>query len=99
MIDLRPVVWVNALGSVLAYHLPLLQPKENEMNNKSSMSIGDGGIRILDVEVPGKDVAQFFAVAKEEERHLLLIQAIEVGTFCLERARGNSDMEFVRRQV
>ncbi len=69
------------------------------MNNKSSMSIGDGGIRILDVEVPGKDVAQFFAVAKEEERHLLLIQAIEVGTFCLERARGNSDMEFVRRQV
>ena len=46
-----------------------------------------------------RDVAQFFAVAQEEERHLLLIQAIEVGTFCLERARGNSDMEFVRRQV
>lgn len=67
--------------------------------NNNSIVIGDGGIRITEVEVPGRDVAQFFAVAQEEERHLLLIQAIEVGTFCLERARGNSDMEFVRRQV
>ncbi len=64
--------------------------------------VTEGGIRIVDIEVPRKDVAQFFAAAEEEEREereFLLIQAIEVGTFCLERARGNSDMEFVRRQV
>lgn len=69
------------------------------MKTKNPVMVNDGGIRIVDIDVPGKDVAQFFAAAEEEERELLLIQAIEVGTFCLERARGNSDMDFVRRQV
>src|SRR5690349_4106317 len=69
------------------------------MKTKNPVMVNDCGIRIMDIEVPGTDVAQFFAAAEEEERELLLIQAIEVGTFCLERARGNSDMEFVRRQV
>lgn len=64
-----------------------------------SISILETGIRISDLEVPRKDVADFLRSASEGERDNTLVRAIEVGVFCLERASTAQDLEFVRRQV
>ena len=64
-----------------------------------SILILDRGIRITDLEIPRKDVADFLRSVEEAEVPTTLIQAIEVGVFCLERARMSQDTEFVRRQI
>lgn len=64
-----------------------------------SISILETGIRISDLEVPRKDVADFLRSASERDRDNTLVRAIEVGVFCLERANSAQDLEFVRRQV
>src|SRR6202007_2151208 len=63
------------------------------------VSILETGIRIHDLDVPRKDVADFIRSAPEAERDNALVRAIEVGVFCLERASSAQDLEFVRRQV
>lgn len=67
--------------------------------DKESLEILDAGIQIHDLLIPKKDVADFFRTLKKEERELTFIQAVEIGVFCLERARLSQDTEFVRRQV
>ncbi|MBI4242422.1 MAG: hypothetical protein HY613_11970 [Candidatus Rokubacteria bacterium] len=57
------------------------------------------GIRITDLEVPRKEVADFLLTVKEEERGATLVRAIEIGVLSLERARSGQDLQFVRRQV
>jgi hypothetical protein len=59
----------------------------------------DRAITITDLEVPRKDVADFLRSVEEPQVEAMLIQAIEVGVFCLERARMSQDVEFVRRQL
>jgi hypothetical protein len=59
----------------------------------------DSGIRITDLEVPRKDIADFLRTVEEADVETTLIQTIEVGVFCLERARMSQDTEFVRRQI
>lgn len=59
----------------------------------------DRGIRITELEIPRKDVADYLRTVDEEDVEAKLIQAIEVGVFCLERARMSQDTEFVRRQL
>lgn len=67
------------------------------MNNK--IFILDSGIRITDLEVLRKDIADFLRTVDEADVETTLIQAMEVGVFCLERARMSQDTEFVRRQI
>ena len=57
------------------------------------------GVQVRDLEIPRKDVADFLESMPEEERETTFIRAVEVGVFCLERARTSQDTEFVRRQV
>src|SRR5437016_13489852 len=57
------------------------------------------GIRISNLDVPRKDIADFLAKVDEDDRGDMIARAVEVGVFCLERARNNSDLEYVRRQV
>lgn len=59
----------------------------------------EAGIRVVDLDVPRKDVADFLRHLQEKERELTFIRALEVGVFCLERAHTSQDTEFVRRQV
>jgi hypothetical protein len=63
------------------------------------IELSDGGIRIERPDVPSKDVADFLGRVPEPEREVTLLHAIEVGVFCLERARTGQDLEFVKRQV
>lgn len=64
-----------------------------------SVVIFDQGLRITDLEVPRKDIADFLRTLDEPDVETTLIQAMEVGVFCLERARMSQDTEFVRRQI
>lgn len=57
------------------------------------------GIRVVEMEIPRKDVADFLRSLDEREAEATLIQALEVGVFCLERARMSQDTDFVRRQL
>jgi hypothetical protein len=66
---------------------------------KTTLEVLDSGIRISGLEIPRKDVADYFGRIDIHERESVLVRAIEVGVFCLERANNNSDLEYVRRQV
>jgi hypothetical protein len=59
----------------------------------------DRSVRITELEIPRTDVADFLRTVDEDEVASTLIQAIEVGVFCLERARMTQDTEFIRRQI
>jgi hypothetical protein len=61
--------------------------------------IEDGGIHIADLGIPRKGIAEFLQNIEEDEREASLVRALEVGIFCLERAKTSQDTEFVRRQV
>ncbi len=59
----------------------------------------EAGIQVVNLDIPRKDVADFLRGLPEEEREPTFIRALEVGIFCLERARTSQDTEFVRRQA
>jgi len=61
--------------------------------------IFDDGIHVVDLEIPGKPVAEYFNCLPMDARELALVQAVEVGVFCLERASGVRDLDFVRSQI
>lgn len=63
------------------------------------IEVSGSTIRITNLEIIRKDVADFLEAIPEEEREPTLIRALEVGIFCLERTRTSQDTEFVRRQV
>ncbi|MFZ0866777.1 MAG: hypothetical protein WAN06_09030 [Candidatus Sulfotelmatobacter sp.] len=59
----------------------------------------DRSVRITELEISRTDVADFLRTVDADEVASTLIQAIEVGVFCLERARMTQDTEFIRRQI
>jgi hypothetical protein len=59
----------------------------------------DRSVRITELEIPRKDVADFLRTVADSEIEPTLIQAVEVGVFCLERARMSQETDFVRRQL
>jgi hypothetical protein len=61
--------------------------------------LSDSGITIVDLQVKRRDVADFLRTLTPDEVETSLVRAIEVGVFCLDRARMSQDTEFVRRQV
>lgn len=63
------------------------------------IDLRETGVLIERLEVPRKDVADFLSHIPEAERESRLVQAIEVGVFCLERAQTSRDLDFVKRQV
>lgn len=64
-----------------------------------TLVISEAGVRVVDLTIPRKDVADFLRSIPEDEREATFVQALEVGTFCLERTRTSQDTEFVKRQV
>jgi len=66
---------------------------------EARIEILDASVRVLSLEVRSRDVVEFLRAVPEPEREGMVIRAIEVGVFCLERAGTRRDLEFVRRQV
>jgi hypothetical protein len=63
------------------------------------IDLSETGIRILDVQVPNRDVARYLLALPEIQRESAVVHAVEVGVFCLERARAGQDLDFVRREI
>lgn len=63
------------------------------------IALPDNSVRIIDLEIPVKNVSDFFRTVPEQERELTMVKAIEVGTFCLERGRTAQDTDFIKRQI
>jgi hypothetical protein len=61
--------------------------------------VSESGITIVDLQVKRRDVAEFLRNLTSDEVESTVVRALEVGVFCLERARMNQDTEFVRRQL
>jgi hypothetical protein len=66
---------------------------------RGSVEIGENSIRIIHLEVPVKEVADFLRSVPVEEQGFMLMKAIEVGVFCLERGRTAQDTEFVKGKI
>lgn len=66
---------------------------------EGKIEILETGIRVVDLEVRRRDVADYLHTVAPDDRELALVRAVEVGAFCLQRAGACQDMEFVRRQV
>lgn len=64
-----------------------------------SVEVLDTAVHVRDLLIPSKDIADYLRSILEVEQDLALIQALEIGIFCLERARQSQDTEFVKRQV
>lgn len=66
---------------------------------KGPVLVDEAGIRVLELDIQSKELADYLREVPEEEWEQRLVQALEVGVFCLERAKTAVDLEFVRRQV
>jgi hypothetical protein len=67
--------------------------------NATPIELLPAGVRIRELDVPKKIVAEFLADIMPLDRADRFIQALEVGVFCLERAEATRDLDFVRGQV
>jgi len=63
------------------------------------IDFSETGIRILDVLVPSRDVVEYIRALPPAGREQAVIHAVEVGVFCLERARVGQNLDFVRREI
>ena len=66
---------------------------------RGSIEIRQNSVRIVQLEVPVKEVADFLRSVPVEEQGFMLTKAIEVGVFCLERGRIAQDTDFVKRKI
>src|SRR5438128_2226770 len=57
------------------------------------------GVRIHELNVPRKSVADYLRELPQDERESHVVEALEVGIFCLERAVAVRDLDFIRSQV
>lgn len=64
-----------------------------------NIDVLDSGVHIHELSIPRKDVADYLRTVPDNEQELVFVQALEIGVFCLERARQSQDTEFVKRQV
>jgi predicted nucleic acid-binding Zn-ribbon protein len=67
--------------------------------SESKIDVSESAIRILDLIVPSRDVAAYVRALSPVERAQAVVHAVEVGIFCLERARAGQDLNFVRREI
>ncbi len=65
----------------------------------NQIHILDTGIYITALHVDSRDAARYVGALPEDQRGHAVAQAVEVGVFCLERARAGQDFDFVRREV
>ena len=67
--------------------------------DQAHVEISENSIYIHQLQVPVKEVADFFRSIPQAEHDFTLMKAIEVGVFCLERGRTAQDTDFVKRKM
>lgn len=66
---------------------------------QASIEVLEDGIRIVSLDILRKGVAEFLRPVPDDEREGRVVEALETGVFCLERASSVRDLDFVRSQV
>lgn len=66
---------------------------------ESAIEVSENTVRVRDLVVTRRAVAEFVRQAPDEEREAAVTRALEVGVFCLERASDARDIDFVRHQM
>ena len=59
----------------------------------------EGGVQVQQLDIRSQHVADFLGSVPQQDHEARFIEAVEVGAFCLERARSSLDTEFIRHQV
>jgi hypothetical protein len=72
---------------------------EKTIIQSKKIMVEENSIRIIDLEVPGKEVADFFRDMQADEREQEFIAAVELGVSCLQRTQVGRDIDFVKRQL
>ncbi len=67
--------------------------------DQAHIEISENSIYIHQLQIPVKEVADFFRGIPIVEHDFVLVKAIEVGVFCLERGRTAQDTDFVKRKM
>lgn len=70
-----------------------------ESSSSQRVRLSESSVVISNLEIAHRDVVDFLRSLPESEREAGLVGALEIGVFCLERARASRDTEFLRRQV
>jgi hypothetical protein len=65
----------------------------------AQLEINDRKLSIREIEIHEPDVVDYISRLHEDERESALVQALNVGVFCLQRAQITQDTDFVRRQI
>jgi hypothetical protein len=65
----------------------------------SRITLSESSVVVEALEFHDAVVAQFLEETEGADREKLFLSAIQVGVFCLSRAKATHDTEFVRRQV
>ena len=74
-------------------------------NGKTSLStikkiqVTDDRILIHNLEIPGKDAANYLQQVPEEERDRICIAALKAGLHCLKTTQNSEEIEFVKRHI
>ena len=59
----------------------------------------DAAVRVMDLEIPSKNVADFLRNTPTDQRPSAFIRAVEVGVFSLERAQTEQNTQLLQLQV
>src|SRR6266436_3470703 len=65
----------------------------------AQLEINHRKLSIREIEIREPDVVDYISRLHEDERESALVQAINVGVFCLQRAQFTQDTDFGRRQI
>ena len=68
-------------------------------HSTSAIELLPGGVRVRELGIPNRIVAEFLADVMPLDRADRFIHALELGVFCLQRAEATRDLDFVRGQV
>ena len=77
--------------------MPAPQPKG--IHPLTTIALSTDSVLINDLLITRREIFDFLAAVPEAEREAVVIQAFEVGVFCLERARTGPGLDFVRMEV
>ena len=72
---------------------------KTSLSNINKIQVAGDRILIHNLEIPGKDAANYLQQVPEQERDRICISAFKVGLDCLERTQNTQEIEFVKRQI
>jgi hypothetical protein len=79
--------------------LTCCERRPHDRDRKAIITLNEAGVYVQDLYVPGRDIAAHLTRIPGADREKELVQAIEVGIFCLERAQNSRDTAVVKREI